>query len=118
MATRKAQQQAQEAKADEAATDATANEPQTADDTAAGADAAATAPPDASAGEPAEAVTVLILRDETVAGVDYRPGDTPEVPGNIARALVDRRVADDNPEAIAIARHSQHVTDDADEVIE
>ncbi|MDO0945922.1 hypothetical protein [Chromohalobacter israelensis] len=154
MATKKAQQQAQEAKADEAATDTTTDEPkaqQSAADgqstaPATGTDSAASSSSDDGAGEsgeavtqptdeesataaavndldkgagdPSEPLTVLILRDETVAGVDYQPGDTPTLPGSVAQALIDRRVADDNPKAVAAARRAQGTAGTEDEVIE
>ncbi|MGY4876501.1 hypothetical protein ACLUEY_01290 [Vreelandella aquamarina] len=76
------------------------------------------APSGDDAGQPLPDQTVLILRDETIAGKDYRPGDTPKLPGADVAALVDRKAGDINPKAIAAARKARAGAATEDAVIE
>lgn len=77
---------------------------------AADADAAPPAPPsDEPEQDPEPSVdrAVLILRDETVVDVDYKPGDTPKLAAATADYLIARGAADDNPKAVAAARKAR-----------
>ncbi|KFF50462.1 hypothetical protein GY26_01870 [Gammaproteobacteria bacterium MFB021] len=68
--------------------------------------------------DPERLIEVLILRDETVDGVDYRPGATPTLPARIAERLLERRVADANPAAIRAARSTHGGVRESEQVIE
>lgn len=67
---------------------------------------------------PLPALTVLILRDENIGGKDYRPGDTPKLPGEEVEALVARKAGDINAKAIAAARKARNVSAKEEAVIE
>lgn len=62
--------------------------------------------------------TVLILRDETIGGKDYLPGQTPKLPGAEVAALVARKAGDINPKAIAAARKARNGSAKEETVIE
>lgn len=75
-------------------------------------------PADAEPKQPLPDQTVLILRDETIGGKDYRPGDTPKLPGEDVAALVARKAGDTNPKAIAAARKARNGAATEEAVIE
>lgn len=96
----------------DAGTTSAATEPPApaADETDAGTASAPPEPPEGADGEAEEPLpdqTVLILRDETIGGKDYRPGQTPKLPGTDVAALVARKAGDTNPKAIAAARKAR-----------
>lgn len=62
--------------------------------------------------------TVLILRDETIAGKDYKPGETPKLRGADVAALVARKAGDTNAKAIAAARKARNGGGNKETVIE
>ncbi|UQI38815.1 hypothetical protein [Vreelandella venusta] len=68
--------------------------------------------------QPLPELTVLILRDETIGGKDYRPGDTPKLPGAEVEALVARKAGDINHKAIAAARKARNSGANEEAVIE
>ncbi|KAA0017112.1 hypothetical protein F0A16_13980 [Salinicola corii] len=68
--------------------------------------------------DPERPIEVLILRDETVDGIDYRPGATPTLPARIAERLLERRVADSHPAAIRAFRSAQGGARESEQVIE
>ncbi|UBR49813.1 hypothetical protein KF947_21295 [Halomonas sp. FeN2] len=68
--------------------------------------------------EPLPDQTVLILRDETIGGKDYRPGQTPKLPGTEVAALLARKAGDINPKAIAAARKARNGSAKEEAVIE
>ncbi|WFF40401.1 hypothetical protein EVC62_02175 [Salinicola endophyticus] len=68
--------------------------------------------------DPERLVEVLILRDETVDGIDYRPGSTPSLPARNADRLLERRVADANPGAIRAAKSAHGGARESEQVIE
>lgn len=75
-------------------------------------------PPPPADDEPLPDQTVLILRDETIGGKDYRPGQTPKLPGDQVAALVARKAGDTNPKAIAAARKARNGVANEETVIE
>ena len=91
-------------------------------ETATAADAGATQampePPPPADDEPLPDQTVLILRDETIGGMDYRPGQTPKLAGAGVAALVARKAGDTNPKAIAAARKARNGSAEEEAVIE
>lgn len=112
MATKKTTPEEATQHADATADEGAATEPTTPEPSAAAAADAGTAattpepppPADDEPEPPLPELTVLILRDETIGGIDYRPGDTPKLPGAEVEALVARKAGDINPNAIAAAR--------------
>lgn len=65
-------------------------------------------PADDDTEQPLPDQAVLILRDETIGGKDYRPGDTPKLSGAEVEALVARKAGDTNAKAIAAARKARN----------
>lgn len=116
MATKKtapeeATQHADTATDEGAAPETTTPEPNPAAATDAGTAATTPEPPPPADDEPEQPLpdlTVLILRDETIGGKDYRPGDTPKLPGAEVEALVARKAGDINHKAIAAARKARN----------
>lgn len=109
------------AEADAGATSAATEPPALADDeSAADITQASPEPPpaDAEGDQPLPDQTVLILRDETIAGKDYRPGETPKLRGEDVAALVARKAGDTNPKAIAAARKARNGGSKKETVIE
>ncbi|RAH37416.1 hypothetical protein [Halomonas sp. SL1] len=49
-------------------------------------------------------LTVVILRDERVGKDDYKPLDTPKLPYDVARRLIDKGAADGHQSAVRAAQ--------------
>ena len=126
MATKKATPEEATQHADAPTDEGAAPEPTTPEPSpAAAADAGTTPttpepppPADDEPEQPLPELTVLILRDETIGGKDYRPGDTPKLPGAEVEALVARKAGDINPKAIAAARKARNGGANEEAVIE
>lgn len=60
-------------------------------------------------GEPPDSegtMRVLILRDENIAGIDYRPGETPTLPARLADGLIARGAADASAASVTVWRQN------------